>query len=70
MRDVTDADSVIETITSMTYQELKNSGVIVAGMLPKLDNCFYALQNKVAKVCIGTPEMLFTTETKHTTLQK
>lgn len=70
LQDVNNDDSVIESITTATYQELKTSGVIVAGMLPKLDNCFYALHHNVSKVCVGTPEMLFTASTKYTTLQK
>lgn len=67
--DVNDDDSVIENINLRTYKELKNTKVIADGMLPKLDNCFHAINQQVAKVCIGTSEMLFNKESKHTTIQ-
>jgi len=69
LKDVNDDDSVIENITTESYQILKNQGIIADGMLPKLDNCFHAIDNKVHKVCIGKPEMLFNTTTKFTTIQ-
>ena len=69
LKDVNDDDSVIEKITMESYQILKNQSIIADGMLPKLDNCFHAIDNKVHKVCIGKPEMLFNTTTKFTTIQ-
>ena len=70
LQDIKDDDSVIENINPQTYQELIASKVISDGMLPKLDNCFYAINQQVAKVCIGTFEMLFNKELKYTTIQK
>jgi len=70
LQDVTNDDSVIENINTKTYQELIASDVISDGMLPKLNNCFYAVNQKVAKVCIGTTEMLFNKDSKHTIIQK
>lgn len=70
LQDVTNDDSVIENINTKTYQELIASDVISEGMLPKLNNCFHAINQKVAKVCIGTSEMLFNKDSKHTTIQK
>ncbi|MBL4605035.1 MAG: acetylglutamate kinase, partial [Flavobacteriaceae bacterium] len=70
LENVENDDSVIEQINQETYQELKNTGIIYEGMLPKLDNCFYALEKNVSKVCIGKPNMLFDANSKFTTIQK
>ena len=56
--DVNDNASVIKVITPTYYDELKNKALIFAGMLPKLDNAFAALQNGVNKVIIGNAEEL------------
>jgi acetylglutamate kinase len=69
LQNVNDANSVIETINTRTYQKLIDEGVISDGMLPKLNNCFYALAHKVEKVCIGKPEMLFDINSKFTTIK-
>mgnify|MGYP000951169940 FL=1 len=68
--DVEDDDSVVENISTKTYQDLINLGIVSEGMLPKLNNCFHAIENKVSKVCIGKPEMLFKSNSKFTTIQK
>ncbi|MGB5321366.1 acetylglutamate kinase, partial [Lutimonas sp.] len=47
LREVEDDDSVIEQIDTNKYESLKKGGVIAEGMLPKMDNCFDALQNGV-----------------------
>jgi len=47
-----DDSSVIKLITPENYSELKEQGVISAGMLPKLDNAFDALQYGVERVII------------------
>ena len=52
LADVGDDNSVIERITLANYNELKSSGVIADGMLPKLENAFDALQSGVDKVII------------------
>ncbi|WP_111682210.1 acetylglutamate kinase [Winogradskyella tangerina] len=70
LQDVSDDDSVIELITSEAYQTLLSEGIIADGMLPKLTNCFHAIENQVSKVCIGKPEMLFQSNTSFTTIQK
>ena len=70
LRNVEDDTSVIEHINKSRYQQLKNQGVINEGMIPKLDNCFYALEKEVSKICIGKPEMLFDLKNKFTTIQK
>lgn len=68
LQDVNDDDSVIEKINSKTYKTLVDQNIIANGMLPKLDNCFHAVNNTVYKVHIGKPEMLFGS-TPHTTIQ-
>ena len=65
-----DENSVIKKINNKTYIELKKSNIINEGMIPKLDNCFYALDHHVSKVCIGHPTMLFDHHSNFTTIQK
>jgi acetylglutamate kinase len=50
--DPDDNDSVIPKLTPELYAEYKASGVINAGMIPKIDNAFVALQRGVTKVII------------------
>ncbi len=68
LKDVNDDSSVIEKITASSYKELLHAQVIYAGMLPKLNNCFHALEHQVSKVCIGKPEMLLDSQAIFTTL--
>ena len=68
LKDVNDDNSVIEKITQSSYKELLDAQVIYAGMLPKLNNCFHALDHQVSKVCIGKPELLLDSEAIFTTL--
>ncbi len=68
LKDINDDVSVIENINGKTCKTLIEQEIISDGMLPKLDNCFYALNNNVYKVHIGKPEMLFN-KTKHTIIQ-
>lgn len=56
--DVDDENSVIPQINPSYYAELKEKQLIFAGMIPKLDNAFAALDNGVAKVVIGNAEHL------------
>ena len=69
MKDVDDPNSIIEEINLEDYQQLKNDRIIFEGMIPKLDNCFHALKNKVHHVYLGKTEMLFNSKIKHTLLQ-
>ena len=68
--DVNNDDSVIKNINTKTYRTLIEQGVIADGMLPKLNNCFHAIENNVSKVCIGKTEMLFESNSIFTTIQK
>jgi len=56
--DVNDENSVIPQINAAYYTELKEKQLIFAGMIPKLDNAFAALQKGVNKVIIGKAEEL------------
>lgn len=56
--DAEDDDSVISEIKPEYYEELKASGAIFAGMIPKLDNAFDALEKGVKKVTICQAEQL------------
>lgn len=56
--DVNDENSVIQILTKSYYEELKNKQMIFAGMLPKLDNAFTAINSGVSKVIIGKAEEL------------
>jgi acetylglutamate kinase len=67
--DVNDDDSVVENINQEKYQELLEKNIIADGMLPKLNNCFHAINQKVHKVCIGKSEMLYNQNSKFTTIQ-
>jgi acetylglutamate kinase len=58
LRDANDDVTLIKQITPSSYKELKESGVIFAGMIPKLDNAFAALNSGVNKVIIGKAEEL------------
>jgi len=64
LRDAHDDTTVIPELTWQRYQELRsplpgNDGAaIYAGMIPKLDNAFGALQNGVKKIIIGKAENL------------
>jgi acetylglutamate kinase len=53
-----DESSVIETMNKEKYNELKEKGLVFAGMIPKIDNAFAALQSGVKKVVIGKAENL------------
>jgi acetylglutamate kinase len=58
LMDVNDENSLIPRIDPSYYAELKEKQLIFAGMIPKLDNAFAALQNGVKRVIIGRAEEL------------
>lgn len=65
MRNPEDPDSIIGTITSNSYKELKESGVISGGMIPKIDNAFNAIENGVEKVIITRADSIDGTNGTH-----
>ncbi len=70
LKDVKDPDSVVLNVDTQMYNSLLAEGIIADGMLPKLNNCFYALKHQVSKVCIGKAEMLYNSNSKFTTIQE
>lgn len=58
LMDADDDNTVISSITPSSYTELKQQNVIFAGMIPKLDNAFTALNKGVHRVVIGKAEEL------------
>ncbi|MFN3664677.1 MAG: acetylglutamate kinase [Sediminibacterium sp.] len=58
LTDVNDDNSVINTLDRKKYEHLKSAGKIFAGMIPKLDNAFAAIEAGVSKVIIGQAEEL------------
>lgn len=58
LMDAEDDSTVIPQINPSFYQQLKTRNKIFAGMIPKLDNAFAALQSGVGKVIIGKAEEL------------
>jgi len=68
LMDINDENSVIENIDSKNYQQLKEEKIIADGMLPKLHNCFNALERNVSKVCIGSIKMISKQNQKYTTI--
>ncbi|MCF6213012.1 MAG: acetylglutamate kinase [Flavobacteriaceae bacterium] len=61
-------DSVIPKINIKKYEQLVDDGIISEGMLPKIHNCFRALEKGVGKVKIGDASLIANTENLHTTL--
>ncbi|TMM59441.1 acetylglutamate kinase [Maribacter algarum] len=58
LKDISDEDSVIAQIDNPSYTKLLSEGIIADGMIPKIDNCFNAIERGVEKVCIGHHSML------------
>ena len=56
--DTNDDTTVIQKITPSYYSQLKSKQKIFAGMIPKLDNAFAALNSGVKKVIIGKADNL------------
>ncbi len=52
LADIADESSIIPLISEANYAELKSSGKIFDGMIPKIDNALQAIDNGVAKVRI------------------
>ncbi|CAH8282557.1 N-acetylglutamate kinase [Mariniflexile fucanivorans] len=58
LKDINDKNSVIKHIDSSLYKELLEQGIIADGMLPKLENCFDALNHGVKTINMGNTNML------------
>jgi len=68
LEDMENDDSVVEYLDSKKYEQMKELDQIAEGMLPKLMNCFEALEKGVSRVVIGSPRLLMDPKRKHTTL--
>ena len=69
LNDLSDEHSIISEIDTNSYQKLLEGRIISHGMLPKMQNSFWALQNNVKKVCIGNWKMISEQHAStHTTL--
>nr|WP_316931587.1 acetylglutamate kinase [Flavimarina sp. Hel_I_48] len=68
LKNVSDENSVIKEINLEEYRKLVENGTVSEGMLPKLQNCFYALEGGVHRVQLGKPAMLNPNETEFTSL--
>jgi len=68
LMNVNDDDSVVKHIDTKSYQTLLEQKIIADGMLPKMENCFHALQKNVHQVRIGDISMLDSKSTLFTTL--
>ncbi|WP_027137681.1 acetylglutamate kinase [Gaetbulibacter saemankumensis] len=68
LKDINDKNSVIKHIDTKLYRELLQQGVIADGMLPKLENCFDALNNGVKTINMGNTAMLTQENDNFTTI--
>ena len=60
--DKNDYLSFKKTISKTDYKQLVNDKIISDGMVPKIENCFYALENGVNNVFIGDHDIIKTTD--------
>ena len=68
LESIEDKNSVIKQINSEKYNQLVKEGIIADGMIPKLHNCFKALEQGVGKVKIGDASLVKKTNKLYTTL--
>ncbi|WP_185859055.1 acetylglutamate kinase [Blattabacterium cuenoti] len=58
LRDIQDPESFFQKINFNSFQKMKQNHSITNGMIPKLENAFFALKNGVSQVSIGLPNYL------------
>lgn len=68
LESIEDENSVIKHINLEKYKQLIKEGVISEGMLPKLHNCFNALEKGVQKVKMGDASLVKNESNLYTTL--
>ncbi len=66
LENVDDDNSVIHVISKANYQQLKNEGKLFAGIIPKIDNAFDAIEAGVKEVLIGHADDLLQNTTDET----
>jgi len=52
--------SIKKNITKNEFRKLVDNKIINDGMIPKLENCFHALENGVNKIYIGDLDIIYT----------
>jgi acetylglutamate kinase len=68
LENIDDKNSVITHINSKKHEELVAQGIIADGMIPKIHNCFNALNKGVNKVKIGDASLVKSSNKIYTTL--
>jgi len=68
--DINDPSSLVKELNYSYYQELLTKGIIAAGMIPKLKNCFDAIDKGVAQVIIGPTTLFQDKSTTYTQITK
>ena len=65
LEDVSDPNTVISSLNRSSFIEGREKGVFHAGMIPKLENAFNAIENGVKKVVICGPDSFLTNGGTH-----
>ena len=68
LESISDESSVIDQIDTDAYAILLKKGIINDGMLPKIKNCFTALEKGAREVRIGNTNLFQNENTNYTTL--
>lgn len=68
LKSVDDEESVIDYMDAGTYDVLKIQDTFADGMIPKLENSYFALSEGVSRVFIGNPTIIVNKNQKFTTL--
>ena len=58
LTDINKPDSIKKHIIKSDYEKLKKDRIIVDGMIPKIENCFFALENGVKEIFIGNQNII------------
>lgn len=66
--DIDDPSSLISELTASDFKSLQATGQIADGMIPKLTNCFHALEKGVDDIRIG-PVAVLTENIPHTKIR-
>ncbi|WP_185876593.1 acetylglutamate kinase [Blattabacterium cuenoti] len=68
LQNMQDSESFFQEINFSLFQKMKKNHTIKNGMVPKLENAFFALKNGVSKVSIGLPDYLNDVNNKNKTI--
>ncbi|WP_185873052.1 acetylglutamate kinase [Blattabacterium cuenoti] len=64
LKNIKDPESYLSKINFSLFQKMKKNNVIFNGMIPKLENGFFALKNGTSKVSIGLPDKIIDSSEK------